>query len=52
MPVRGPYRYQVGEPYYYYDVRAEITHNGTVKEVVLADEKVELKKVKPFLFLI
>ena len=52
LPVRGPYRYQVGEPYYFYDVRADISHKGTFKEVVLADENVELKKHRPFLFLI
>ena len=31
---------------------AHITHNGTAKEVVLVDENVILKKMRPFLFLI
>lgn len=52
MPAKGHYRYQVGEPYYFYDMRAEISHNGTFKEIVLADENEELKKHRPFLFLI
>ncbi len=40
MPTHGQFRYQVGQPYYYYDVRAEVTHNGEFKEVVLVDENV------------
>lgn len=52
MPVPGKFRFQVGEPYYFYDLRAEITHNGVYKEVVLVDEKEVLKRVRPFLFLI
>lgn len=51
MPTKGPFRYQVGEPYYYYDMRAEITHKGQFKEIVLVDENVELKKHRPFLFM-
>lgn len=39
LPVRGPYRYQVGEPYYFYSVIAEVNHQGAFKEIVLADEK-------------
>jgi len=52
MPVHGKQRFQVGEPYFYYDLRAEITHNGIFKEVVLVDEKETLKKIRPFLFLV
>ena len=52
MPVGGKARYQVAEPYYFYDLRAEITHKGIFKEVVIVDEKVELKKIRPFLFLL
>lgn len=61
MPVPGKFRYQVGEPFYFYDLRgiasnylslAEITHQGQFKEVVLVDEAEALKKMRPFLFLI
>ena len=52
MPVPGKQRYKVGESFYFYDLRAEIAHKGIFKEVVLADEKEELKKIIPFLFLI
>ena len=52
MPIGGKARYQVAEPYYLYDLRAEITHKGIFKEVVIVDEKVELKKLRPFLYLI
>lgn len=52
MPVPGKFRYQVGEPYYFYDLRAEITHNGVFKEVVIVDEKETLNRIRPFLFLI
>lgn len=51
MPIPGKFRYQVGEPFYFYDLRAHITHNGVFKEVVLADENETLKKIRPFLFL-
>ena len=40
------------EPFYFYDLRAEITHNGVFKEVVLVNEKDVLKRIRPFLFLI
>ena len=52
MPTHGQFRYQVGEPFYYYDVRAEVSHNGEFKEIVLVDENVELKTKRPFLILI
>lgn len=34
MPIAGQSRYQVGEPYFFYDVRAQINHNGVFSEVV------------------
>lgn len=52
MPSNGRFRYQVGEPFFFYDMRAEINHNGVYKEVVLVDENVSLKRNRPFLFLI
>jgi len=52
MPSPGKFRYQVGEPFYFYDLRAEITHKGVFKEVVIVDENDVLKKMRPFLFLI
>jgi len=52
MPASGKFRYQVGEPFYFYDLRAEITHQGVFKEVVLVDEHDCLKRMRPFLFLI
>lgn len=52
MPIPGKFRYQVGEPFYFYDLRAEIKHDGVYKEVVLVDEAETLKKIRPFLFLI
>lgn len=52
MPVPGKFRYQVGEPYYFYDLRADITHKGIYKEVVLVDEKESLQKIRPFLYLV
>ena len=52
MPAYGRYRYNVGEPFYYYDLRAEIMYKGVFKEVVLIDENEVLKKMRPFLYLI
>lgn len=31
MPVHGEWRYQVGEPFYFYDLRAEVVHEGKYK---------------------
>ena len=42
----------MAEHFYFYDLRAEISHKGIYKEVVIVDENVELKKLRPFLFLI
>ena len=52
MPTHGKFRYQVGEPFFYYDVRAEVTQNGQVQEYVIVDEKECLKKHRPFLIVI
>jgi len=52
MPAPGKYRYQVGEPFFYYDLRADIVHKGEFIPVVLVDENESLKKIRPFLFLI
>lgn len=52
MPVAGRFRYQVGEPYYFYDVRAEVHHEGKFKEVVMIDEADVLQKKRPFLMII
>jgi len=52
MPIPGKFRFQVGEPFYFYDLKAEISHNGVYKEIVLVDEKEVLKRIRPFLFLI
>jgi hypothetical protein len=51
MPIPGQWRYQVGEPYYFYDVRAEVVHSGSYKEIVLVDENEVLKKKRPFLII-
>jgi hypothetical protein len=52
MPLASQFRYQVGEPFYFYDVRAEVVHNGQYKEIVFVDENVELKTKRPFLIII
>lgn len=52
MPTGGKFKYQVGEPFFFYDMRAEISHNGTFKEVVLVDENESLKTVRPFLIML
>ena len=52
MPTHGKFRYQIGEPFFYYDVRAEVTHNGVFKEIVIVDEAESLKKHRPFLLII
>eukprot|EP01017_Pseudomicrothorax_dubius_P044573 TRINITY_DN754_c0_g2_i1.p1 TRINITY_DN754_c0_g2~~TRINITY_DN754_c0_g2_i1.p1 ORF type:complete len:303 (+),score=71.86 TRINITY_DN754_c0_g2_i1:151-1059(+) len=52
MPVPGRFRYQVGEPFFFYSLRAEIQHDGVLEEVVLVDENEVLKRTRPFLFLI
>lgn len=51
MPAHGQWRYQVGEPFYFYDLRADVVHNGQYKEIVIVDEEVELAKKRPFLMI-
>merc|ERR1712048_1000759 len=51
MPIAGHNRYQVGEPYFFYDVRAHINNNGVFSEVVLVDENESLKRHRPYLFM-
>lgn len=51
MPVAGHSRYQVGEPYFFYDVRAHINNNGVFSEVVLVDEAESLRRHRPYLFM-
>ena len=52
MPAPGKFKYQIGEPFFFYDMRAEITHNGAFKEVVLVDENESLKTIRPFLIML
>jgi len=39
MPVHGQWKYQVGEPFYFYDLKAEVINNGQYKEIVLINEE-------------
>jgi hypothetical protein len=52
MPVAGKHRFQVGEPYFFYDVVAHINVDGDYKEVVVVDRAESLKKYRPFLFMV
>lgn len=52
MPAVGKFKYQIGEPFFFYDMRAEISHDGAFKEVVLVDENESLKSVRPFLIML
>jgi len=52
MPAPGRFRYQVGEPFFFYDLRAEINYKGEFIPVTLVDENECLKKIRPFLYLI
>ena len=49
MPVGGRYRFRLEEPFYFFDVKAQITHNGIVEDLVLVDREETLKKVRPHL---
>ena len=51
MPVVGKARLTLGEPFYFFDVQAEITHNGVMEKVVLVDRAESLKKFRPFLMM-
>jgi len=52
MPVPGKARLTLGEPFYFFDVKAEITHKGVYEEVVLVDRAESLKKFRPYLMMI
>jgi hypothetical protein len=52
MPAPGNFRYQVGEPFFIYDLRAHIHRKGVYEEVVLVDENEVLKRTRPYLFLV
>lgn len=49
MPVRSESRFQVGEPFYFFDVVANITHKGVFQKVVVVDRAQTLKYIRPFL---
>ena len=51
MPVVGKARFSLGEPFYFFDVQAEITHNGVFEKVILVDREESLKKFRPFLMM-
>lgn len=51
MPVVGKARLTLGEPFYFFDVQAEITHNGVMEKVVLVDRAESLRKFRPFLMM-
>lgn len=48
MPVRGISRFQIGEPYFFFDVVADINVDGALHRVVLVDRKETLKDYRPF----
>lgn len=51
MPVVGKARLSLGEPFYFFDVKAEITVNGVMENLVLVDRAESLKKYRPFLMM-
>ena len=50
MPVRGDSRYNVGEPFYFFDMKAELNHNGVFEEIIMVDRKKTLEKIDPIYF--
>jgi hypothetical protein len=52
MPVRGNFRYQVAEPYFMFDVVADVNLGGVHEKVVLVDRKKTLQEVRPFLLML
>lgn len=52
MPVRGNFRYQVAEPYFMFDVVADVNRNGVHERVVLVDRQATLKEVRPMLLML
>ena len=51
MPVRGEGRFQIGEPFFYFDVTAELNVKGESKKLILVDRQETLKKIRPFLIM-
>ena len=49
MPVRGGSRYQIGEPFYFFDVKAELHVNGVFEQITLVDREESLSTYRPFL---
>jgi len=49
MPVRGVNHLTVGEPFYFFDVKAELCVNGEYEEIVLVDRNESLRHYRPFL---
>lgn len=49
IPVRGTSRFQVGEPFFFFDVTAEINVNGLYEKVIIVDRQKSLEKYRPFL---
>lgn len=49
MPVRGENRYMVGEPFFFYEVNAELNCNGVCEEFDIVNKEETLKKYRPFL---
>jgi len=49
MPVRSINRLTVGEPFYFYDVKAELCVNGEFEEIILVDREESLRHYRPFL---
>jgi hypothetical protein len=49
MPIRRHNRYALGEPTFLYDVKATLNHNGKIKDIVMVDREVTLKRHRPFL---
>jgi hypothetical protein len=47
----GAIMFQMGEPFFFYNVMAEIAHKGEFKEYVLVNEEVLFKKHNPYVFL-
>ena len=49
MPIRGENRYMVGEPFYFYEVKAELNVNGVCEEFDVVNKEETLKNYRPFL---
>lgn len=49
MPVIGTSRFAMGEPFYFFDVSAEINHNGVYEKVDIVNRTETLKRLRPFL---